>query len=180
VRIVTPVDPIPAAKSDRVLICLQGGGFTADSGSLTESIPISAPDANQVISVLYRLRPSRRSQPAVDDSVRFTRSFSVRIKPQHMANLWRIRGGNSDAEVAVKIKQLGLPMPGALASLPLSDFQQVGRLEFDLLRHRLAHTRLPKKGSGAWLFTYVGSTDPKDPCSLRLMRICMACRRAFS
>jgi hypothetical protein len=41
VRIVTPIDRIPVDKVDHVLINLHGGGFTTDSGSLTESIPIA-------------------------------------------------------------------------------------------------------------------------------------------
>src|SRR5579863_7244792 len=33
---------IAPKKQDRLLICLHGGGFTSDSGSLIESIPIAA------------------------------------------------------------------------------------------------------------------------------------------
>jgi monoterpene epsilon-lactone hydrolase len=40
VRIVTPLT-IPPANSNLVLICVHGGGFNSDSGSLTESIPIA-------------------------------------------------------------------------------------------------------------------------------------------
>ncbi len=57
VRIVTPIDPIPANKVDRVLINLHGGGFTTDSGSLTESIPIANLTHTKVVAVLYRLAP---------------------------------------------------------------------------------------------------------------------------
>jgi len=51
---VTPKHPAPK-KRDRLLICLHGGGFTSDSGSLIESIPMAALTGTKVISVLYRV-----------------------------------------------------------------------------------------------------------------------------
>src|SRR5260370_6953932 len=52
--VVTPKHP-EAKKRDRVLICLHGGGFTSDSGSQIESIPIAALTGTQGISVRYLL-----------------------------------------------------------------------------------------------------------------------------
>ena len=40
VHIVMPASPLPA-NANKVLINFHAGGFTADSGSLTESIPIA-------------------------------------------------------------------------------------------------------------------------------------------
>jgi acetyl esterase/lipase len=57
-----------ANKRDRLLICLHGGGFTSDSGSLTESIPVAALTGTKVISVLYRLAPQFPFPAAVEDS----------------------------------------------------------------------------------------------------------------
>ena len=51
--IVTPKRAAPH-KLDRVLICLHGGGFTSDSGSVFESISIAALTGTRVISVLYQ------------------------------------------------------------------------------------------------------------------------------
>jgi monoterpene epsilon-lactone hydrolase len=55
VYIVTPLT-IPPGKADRVLINLHGGGFTSDSGSLIESVPIANLTQAKVVSVLYRPR----------------------------------------------------------------------------------------------------------------------------
>lgn len=56
VRIVTP-EGMPEANRDKVLLNLHGGGFNADSGSYTESIPIAGYSKIKVVAVLYRLAP---------------------------------------------------------------------------------------------------------------------------
>jgi acetyl esterase/lipase len=114
VRIVTPIDPIPANKTNRVLINLHGGGFTTDSGSLTESIPIANLTHTKVVAVLYRLAPESPFPAAVDDSVAVYKELLKTYRPQHIAIYGASAGGILTAEVAVKIKQLGLPLPGAL------------------------------------------------------------------
>ncbi len=65
------VIPKPAApqKQDRVLICLHGGGFTSDSGSVLESTTIAALTGIRVIAVEYRLAPQYPFPAAVDDTV---------------------------------------------------------------------------------------------------------------
>jgi acetyl esterase/lipase len=51
-----------------LLICLHGGGFTSDSGSLIESIPIAALTGTKVVSVLYRLAPQFPFPVAAEES----------------------------------------------------------------------------------------------------------------
>ena len=113
VRVVTPIDPIPADKVDHVLINLHGGGFTTDSGSLTESIPIANLTHTKVVAVLYRLAPENPFPAAVDDSVAVYKELLKTYKPQHIVIYGASAGGILTGEVAVKIKQLGLPLPAA-------------------------------------------------------------------
>jgi epsilon-lactone hydrolase len=54
---------IEAKKQDRLLICLHRGGFTSDSGSLIESIPIAALTGTKLVSALYRLAPQFHFRP---------------------------------------------------------------------------------------------------------------------
>jgi epsilon-lactone hydrolase len=61
VQVVTPAGGVPDGKRDRVLINLHGGGFTTDSGSFLESIPIAALTQTEVIAVDYRLAPNLRT-----------------------------------------------------------------------------------------------------------------------
>ena len=93
VRLVTPIDPIPANKADRVLINLHGGGFTTDSGSLTESIPIANLTHTKVVAVLYRLAPEHPFPAAVDDSVAVYKELLKTYKPQHIAIYGASAGG---------------------------------------------------------------------------------------
>ena len=163
VRIVIPVDPIPADKTDRVLICLHGGGFTTDSGSLTESIPIAHLAKTKIVSVLYRLAPEYPFPAAVDDSVAVYKELLRTYKPRSIGIYGASAGGILTAEVAAKIKQLGLPMPGALGIFTGSgDFSKSGDSTSIYSVVGLATHSTPRNG-GPWLSPYVGSTDPKDP-----------------
>jgi epsilon-lactone hydrolase len=164
VRIVTPVDPIPAGKADRVLINLHGGGFTTDSGSLTESIPIAHLAQTKVVAVLYRLAPEHPFPAAVEDSIAVYKELLHSYKPQHIAIYGASAGGILTAEVAAKIKQLGLPMPGALGIFTGSgDFSKLGDTQAMYSVVGLAGRLTPPKEGQQWISPYVGSIDPKDP-----------------
>src|ERR1700733_1177596 len=127
VRIVTPIDPIPAGKMDHVLINLHGGGFTTDSGSLTESIPIANLTQTKVVSVLYRLAPEHPFPAAVDDAVAVYKELLKAYKPQNIALYGTSAGAILTAQTTVRLKQLGLPLPGALGIFSgLGDFSRAG------------------------------------------------------
>jgi monoterpene epsilon-lactone hydrolase len=164
IRIVTPIDSIPGDKVDRVLINLHGGGFTTDSGSLTESIPIANLTQTKVVAVLYRLAPEHPFPAAVDDSVAVYKELLKTYKAQHIAIYGASAGGILTAEVAVKIKRLGLPLPGALGIFTgTGDFSKLGDTQAMYSVTGLAgHLNPPKEGV-QWLTDYVGSADPKDP-----------------
>src|SRR5271165_4069429 len=66
--VIKPLNP-PAAKRNRVLINVHGGGFNSDSGSLVEGIPIANLNQTTVVSVYYRLAPEHPFPAAVDDTV---------------------------------------------------------------------------------------------------------------
>jgi epsilon-lactone hydrolase len=164
VRIVTPMDPIPADKAERVLINLHGGGFTTDSGSLTESIPIANLTHTKVVAVLYRLAPEHPFPAAVDDSVAVYKELLKTHKPQHIAVYGASAGGILTGEVAVKIKQLGLPLPAALGIFTgTGDFSRLGDTQAIFSVTGLAGHLTPPAEGVQWLADYVGSANPKDP-----------------
>jgi monoterpene epsilon-lactone hydrolase len=164
VRIVTPIEPIPADKVDRVLINLHGGGFTTDSGSLTESIPMANLTHSKVVAVLYRLAPENPFPAAVDDSVAVYKELLKTYEPQHIVIYGASAGGILTGEVAVKIKMLGLPLPGALGIFTgTGDFSRLGDTQAIYSVTGLAgHLNPPVEGV-QWLADYVGSSNPKDP-----------------
>ena len=162
VRIVTP-DGMPEANRDKVLLNLHGGGFNADSGSYTESIPIAGYTKIKVVAVLYRLAPESPFPAAVDDSVAVYKELLKKYKPDHIVIYGTSAGAILTAEVAVKLKQLGLPLPAALGIFSgMGDFARNGDSSaLYALRGLSGHLDPPV--SGAHDPEYVTTTDPRDP-----------------
>ncbi|MGA7242265.1 MAG: alpha/beta hydrolase [Terracidiphilus sp.] len=162
VRIVTP-DGMPEKSKDKVLLNLHGGGFNSDSGSYTESIPIASYSGIKVVAVLYRLSPEVKFPAAVDDSIAVYKELLKTYKPQHIVIYGTSAGAILTAEVAAKIKQLGLPMPAALGIFSgMGDFARAGdSVAMYALRGLAGHLDPPEPGAHDHF--YVASTDPKDP-----------------
>lgn len=110
--IITPLDT-PAANRKRVLINLHGGGFNSDSGSLIEGDPIANLTKTKVVSVYYRLAPENPFPAAVDDVVAVYKELLKTYKPHSIGIFGTSAGAILTTEVAVKLKQLGLPLPAA-------------------------------------------------------------------
>ncbi len=162
VRVVTP-EGMPAANRDKVLLNIHGGGFNSDSGSYTESIPIAGYSRIKVVAVLYRLAPEHPFPAAVDDSIAVYKELLKTYKPDHIVIYGTSAGAILTGEVAVRLKQLGLPMPAALGIFSgMGDFARTGDSQaLFSLRGLAGHLDPP--ASGAHDPYYTGSTDPKDP-----------------
>jgi monoterpene epsilon-lactone hydrolase len=155
---------IPANKANRVLINLHGGGFHSDSGSLTESLPLANLTQTKVVSVLYRLSPEHPFPAPIDDVVAVYKELLKAYKPTNIAIYGSSAGAILTAEVAVKIKQIGLPLPGALGIFSGGgDFTKTGdSQQIYGVQGLSGHPDTQPKGV-QWLGVYVGSADPKDP-----------------
>lgn len=164
VRIITPVDLIAHGKDDRVLINLHGGGFTTDSGSLTESIPIASLTGTKVVAVLYRLAPEHPFPAAVEDAVAVYKELLKTYKPEDIAIYGASAGAILTAETAAKLKQLGLPLPAALGIFTGSgDFSKTGDSQAMYSVTGLGGGLHPPSKEKGWIPAYIGTTDPKDP-----------------
>ena len=163
VRVVTPLTITPE-KRGRVLINLHGGGFNSDSGSLTESIPIANLTGTKVIAVLYRLAPEHPFPAGLDDAVAVYKELLKSCKPGHIGIYGTSAGAILTAEVTVKLKQLGLPLPGATGIFSgMGDFSQAGdSIALYALNGFSGHLDPPKPNSHE-LEYYAGSTDLKEP-----------------
>jgi epsilon-lactone hydrolase len=162
VHIVTP-DGMPDANRDKVLLNLHGGGFNSDSGSYTESIPIASYTKIKVVAVLYRLAPEHPFPAAVDDSVAVYKELLKTYKPDHIVIYGTSAGAILTAEVAAKLKQLGLPQPAALGIFSgMGDFARAGDSQsLYALRGLTGHLDPPTPG--AHDPEYAATTDAKDP-----------------
>jgi acetyl esterase/lipase len=162
VRIVTP-DGMTGANRDKVLLNLHGGGFNSDSGSYTESIPIASYTGIKVVAVLYRLAPEHPFPAQVDDAVSVYKELLKTYKPDHIVIYGTSAGAILTGEVAVKLKQLGLPLPAALGIFSgLGDFAREGdSMAIYALRGLSGHLDPP--GTGPHDPDYLHGTNPTDP-----------------
>ncbi|WP_114210515.1 alpha/beta hydrolase [Acidisarcina polymorpha] len=161
-RVVDPVDATPA-HPDQVLINLHGGGFNSDSGSFTESIPIANLTHTRVVAVLYRLAPEHPYPAGLEDAVAVYRELLKTYKPARIGIYGTSAGAILTAEVAVRLKQLGLPLPGALGIFSgMGDFSLLGdSIAMYALNGLSGHLDVPHDDKSD--SSYVGRTNPKDP-----------------
>jgi monoterpene epsilon-lactone hydrolase len=156
--------PLSGPAGNRVLLNLHGGGFNSDSGSLIEGVPIANLAKIKVVSVYYRLAPENPFPAAVDDVVAVYKELLKSYAPRSIGIFGTSAGAILTGEVAVRLKQLGLPLPAALGIFSgLGDFSRPGdSLQMYTLNgfpgrlQPLDTDHLPDD-------QYVGKTDRKDP-----------------
>ncbi|PYX76845.1 MAG: alpha/beta hydrolase [Acidobacteria bacterium] len=161
--IITPMT-IPAENKTRILINLHGGGFNSDSGSLIEGVPISNLAKMKVVSVYYRLAPENPFPAAVDDVVAVYKELLKTYKPHSIGIFGTSAGAILTCEVTVKLKQLGLPLPGALGVFSsLADFGRPGDSRQLFTLNGFPGQLQPVDPQHLPDNEYVGKTDRKDP-----------------
>jgi monoterpene epsilon-lactone hydrolase len=161
---VTPKHVAPN-KRDRLLICLHGGGFTSDSGSLIESIPIAALTGAKAVSVLYRLAPQSPFPAAVEDSTAVYRAALKTHAPRKIAIYGTSAGAVLSAQTAVQLRKIGAPLPAVLGFFSgYVDLERYGDSRFLYGSGGLKDFSAmiePLKGLG--MVPYVGDHDRQDP-----------------
>ena len=163
VRIVTPLET-PAANRDRVMLNVHGGGFNSDSGSLVESIPIANLTKTKVVSVLYRLAPEHPFPAAVDDTVAVYKELLKTYPAKHIGLYGTSAGAILTGEVAVRLRQLGLPLPGALGIFSgFGDFSRPGDTRAIYTLNGFSGHLDPPDPQHIHDAEYIGSTNPRDP-----------------
>ena len=146
-----------------MLINLHGGGFNSDSGSFTESIPIANLTHTRVIAVLYRLAPEHPFPAGLDDAVAVYRELLKTYQPGHLGIYGTSAGAILTAEMAMRLKQLGLPQPGALGIFSgMGDFARLGDSWAMYALNGLSG-HLDPPGANKPDASYVGATYRKDP-----------------
>jgi epsilon-lactone hydrolase len=113
VRLITPKGR-PMAKSGPILLNLHGGGFNADSGSLTENIPIAALTKLSVVAVRYRLGPEHPWPAAVDDGLAVYRELLKTHRASEIGLYGTSAGAVLGPQLIARIHKEGLPGPAVL------------------------------------------------------------------
>ncbi len=128
VNVATP-DSVPAQNQGKVLIHVHGGCyvlFPGQSGA-TEAIMMAGFGHYKVIAVDYRMPPEAYFPAALDDAITVYKAVLKTTRPKDVAFFGTSAGGALTLEMALRAKQLGLPMPGALApGTPMSDVTKTG------------------------------------------------------
>ena len=164
VRVITPTSGVAADRKDRVIINLHGGGFTTDSGSLTESVPIAGLTHTKVIAVLYRLAPEHPFPAAVEDAVAVYRELLKTYQPNHIVVYGASAGAILTGQMAVRLKTQGLPLPAALGIFSTTgDFANTGDTQAVYTVTGVAGRLSPPRRDRQFLADYAGSANPKDP-----------------
>ena len=128
VHLVTP-ETMPDANRDKVLIHVHGGCyvlFPGESGT-TEAVMMAGLGHYKVIAVDYRMPPEAYFPAALDDAITVYKAVLKNTSPGNVAFFGTSAGGALTLEMVLRAKQLGLPMPGAIApGTPMSDVTKTG------------------------------------------------------
>ncbi|HEV7618266.1 MAG TPA: alpha/beta hydrolase [Burkholderiaceae bacterium] len=128
VNVVTP-DVIPPEHRDKLLIHVHGGCyvlFPGESGT-TEAIMMAGLGHYKVISVDYRMPPEGYFPAALDDAMTVYKAALKTAAPDNMAVFGTSAGGALVLEMMLQAKQMGLPLPGAIApGTPMADVTKTG------------------------------------------------------
>ncbi|MDB5956255.1 alpha/beta hydrolase [Ramlibacter sp.] len=125
---VTP-EKIQPRNRDRVLVQVHGGCYVLNpaEAALPEAMLISAIGGYRVIAVDYRMPPQAYFPGALDDAMAVYRAVIARTKPKRVGLIGTSAGGALVLEMGLRARQLGLPLPGAMASgTPMSDSTKAG------------------------------------------------------
>ncbi|HYM77969.1 MAG TPA: alpha/beta hydrolase [Candidatus Dormibacteraeota bacterium] len=160
---ITPL-AMPLENRGRVLINLHGGGFNSDSGSLIEGVPIANLAKMKVVSVYYRLAPENPFPAAVDDVVAVYKDLLKSYKPKSIGIFGTSAGAILTCEVTIRLKQLGLPLPGALGVFSsLADFSRPSDSRQLFTLNGFPGGLKPVDPQHLPDNEYAGKTDLKDP-----------------
>ena len=122
-------DEIAPENKNRVLIHEHGGCYVLFPGETgaTEAIMMAGFGHIKVIMPDYRMPPEAYFPAAVDDSMTVYKSLLKTTNPKNIGIFGTSAGGSLTLEMVLRAKQLGLPVPGAIApGTPMSDATMVG------------------------------------------------------
>ncbi len=125
---VTPEKILPE-NGDRVLVQIHGGCYVLNpaEAALPEAMLISAIGGYKVIAVDYRMPPEAYFPAALDDAMAVYKAVIAKTDPKRVGLIGTSAGGALVLEMGLRAKQLGFPLPGAIASgTPMSDSTKTG------------------------------------------------------
>ena len=161
--VVTP-KKIRERYSDIVFVHTHGGAWVFGGGdsALREAVWAAVGLGVKVVSVDYRRPPEHPFPAAIDDTVAVWKEVIKTQDPAKTALFGTSAGGNITLASTLRLKQLGLPLPGAIfAGTPATDLDNTSDTW-----HTLSGLDPlgPREGVIAGAFKlYIGDADPSNP-----------------
>lgn len=158
-------DSIAEENRGRLLVHVHGGAYVFSGGEAAtpEAILMAHYGKIEVVSVDYRMPPDYPFPAALDDSVAVWKEVIKSHPPRSVGLFGTSAGGGLVLATVLKLKELGLPLPGAImAGTPWSDLSKTGDTYFtnELLDNVLGSYNgdLPAEAR-----LYAGTHDLKEP-----------------
>ncbi|MVO14958.1 alpha/beta hydrolase fold domain-containing protein [Rhodobacteraceae bacterium CY05] len=151
---------------DRVFVHIHGGAWVFGGGdsALREAVWAASGLGVKVISVDYRRPPLHPFPAAIEDSVAVWQEILKTQDNSQTALIGTSAGGNISLGTVLRLKELGLPLPGAIfAGTPSTDLQNIS----DTWRTLEGLDPLGARKEGGVIQgaidLYVGTSDPSNP-----------------
>ena len=156
---------IAPRNRNRVLVHLHGGGYILAGGEVGtgEAILMAYYGRIKVISVDYRMPPDHPFPAALEDAVAVWKEVIKKYNPKNVGMFGTSAGGGLTLATVHMLKQLKLPLPGAIApGTPWSDLAATGDTYFtnDYLDGVIGNYEGFLQGC---VELYAGNHDLKDP-----------------
>lgn len=162
--IVTP-NEITDANKDRLLVHLHGGAYVLGGGiaGSMEAVMLANACKTRALSVDYRMPPDHPFPAALDDAVAVWKALLKDHQSSRLALCGTSAGGGLTLATVHRLKELGLPLPGALmVGTPASDLGKTGDTYFTAAE--LDNTLGRYEGFLEDSFKlYAGDTDLRNP-----------------
>lgn len=166
VRIYTVAsNTISAAHRDKVLLHVHGGCyvlFPGESGT-SEAVMMAGLGHFNVVSVDYRMPPEGYFPAALDDAMTVYKELLKTHNAKDIAVFGTSAGGALVLEMMLRARQMGLPMPAAIApGTPMSDVTKTGDSFYT--NEMVDNVLVSRDGScDAATVVYAHGHDLKDP-----------------
>lgn len=156
---------IPPAHRDKVLLHVHGGCyvlFPGESGT-SEAVLMAGMGHYKVISVDYRMPPEGYFPAALDDAMTVYQELLKTHDPKDIAVFGTSAGGALVLEMMLRARQMGLPMPAAIApGTPMADVTKTGDSFYT--NEMVDNVLVSRDGScDAGTVVYAHGHDLKDP-----------------
>jgi epsilon-lactone hydrolase len=158
-------EAISEVNRSRVLMHVHGGGYVSGGGkaAANEAVMMAYYGKIEVISVDYRMPPDFPFPAALEDSVTVWKEIIKTHTPNNVGLFGTSAGGGLTLATVIKVKELGLPLPGALmAGTPWADLSKTGDTYYT--NEFVDNVLCTNDGSlGAEAKLYAGTHDLKEP-----------------